>query len=80
MSEVVLLGLTLFNLTLLPQSIEWHNRARNHLLLNVQAQKVGILKVVVSDEPIIPSTYCHYFHTLLIPSQEHIPLETSSLT
>ena len=70
MSEVVLLGLTLFNLTLLPQSIDWHSRARNYLLLNVQAQKVGILKVAVSDEPIIPSTYCHYFHNLLIPSQE----------
>ena len=59
------------------------NRAHNHRFLIVQAQKIGVLKVAVSDEnarnrndkpsnlpPLIPSTYCHYFHTLVIPSQE----------
>ena len=48
-----------------------------------QAQKIGVLQVVVSDEDVcnwngkpsnppslIPSIYSHYFHTLLIPSQE----------
>ena len=48
-----------------------------------QAQKIRVLQVVVSDEDacnwngepsnppsLIPSTYCHFFHTLLIPSQE----------
>ena len=46
-----------------------------------QAHKIGVLKVAVSDEDacnrngkpsnlpsLIPSTYCHYFHTLLIKS------------
>ena len=52
---------------------------QNHCLLISQAQKIS----AVSDEDAcnqngkpsnpsspIPSTYCHYFHTLLIPSQE----------
>ena len=59
------------------------NRAHNQLVLIAQAQKIDVLQVVVSNEDacnrngklsspplIIPSTYCHYFHTLLIPSQE----------
>ena len=69
---------------LLPQSMDSDNRTHNHWLLIAQAQQIGILQVVVSDEDacnrngkqsnphsLIPSTYCHHFHTLLIPSQEH---------
>ena len=57
--------------------------AHNHCFLIAQAQKVGVLQVVVSDEDacrqnekpsnqsfLKTSTYCHYFHTLLIPSPE----------
>ena len=59
------------------------NRAHNHGLLMAQAQKIGVLQVVVSDADacslndklsnppsLILSAYFHYFHTLLIPSQE----------
>ena len=59
------------------------NRADNHWFLIAQAQKIGVLQVVVSNEDVcnwndkrsnppslVPSTYCHYIHTLLIPSQE----------
>ena len=52
--------------------------------LFAQAQKIDVLQVVVSNEDdacnrndkpfnppsLIPSTYCHYFHTLLIPSEK----------
>ena len=67
---------------LLPQSMDSENRAHSHWLLIDQAQKIGVLQVVISDEDVcnwnstpsnphslIPSTYCYYFHTLLIPSQ-----------
>ena len=63
--------------------MESDNRAYNHWLLIAQAQKIGVLQLVVSDENAcngdgkpynspapIPPTYSHYFHTLLIPSQE----------
>ena len=59
------------------------NRAHNHGLLIAQAQKINSLQIIVSDADacnwneklsnppsLIPSTYCHLFHTLLIPSQE----------
>ena len=59
------------------------NKAHNHGFLIAQAQKIGLLKVAVSDEdacnrydkpsnlpPLIHSTYYHYFYTLVIPSQE----------
>ena len=58
------------------------SKAHNYLFLIDQAHKIGVLQVLVSDEdgynalnikpsdPLspVPSTYCHYFHTLLIPS------------
>ena len=57
--------------------------AHNHPVLIAQAKKIGVLQVVVSDEDAwngngkisnlpfsIPSTYCHYFHTQRLPSQE----------
>ena len=57
--------------------------AHNYWFLIAQAKKIGVLQVVVSDEDackrngkpfnppsLIPSTSCHYFHTLLIPSQQ----------
>ena len=66
-----------FNFSLLSQSMDNNNTA--------QAQKTCVLQVVVSDEDtcdqngkpsdapsFILSTYCHYFYTLLIPSQELI--------
>ena len=51
-----------------------------------QALNIGVLQVVVSNEDdacnrndkpfnppsLIPSNYCHYFYTLLIPSQKLI--------
>ena len=53
------------------------------IFLIAQAQKMCVLKVVVSDKDacnrngkpfshpfLIPSSYCYYFHTILIPSQE----------
>ena len=72
-----------FNLSLLPQSMDSDSRVYNQWFLVAQAQKVGVLQVVVSDEDVcnwnskpsnppslIPSLlYCHYFYTLLIPSQ-----------
>ena len=74
---------SIFNLSLFPQSMGSDSRAHNHWFLVVQTYKIGILQVVVSDEDVCnwngkssgppsltPSTYCHYFHTLLIPSQE----------
>ena len=74
-----------FNFSLLPQSMDSNNRANNHWFLTVQAHKIGVFQVVFSDEDacnwnsklsktpcLIPSTYCYYFHTLLIPSQELI--------
>ena len=59
------------------------SRAHNHGLI-AQTQNIGVLHiVVVSDEDacnrndklsnplsLIPSTYCHYFNTQLIPSQQ----------
>ena len=58
------------------------SRDHNHGLIT-QAQKIGVLQIVVSDEDacnrndklsnppsLIPSTYCHYFNTQLIPSQQ----------
>ena len=76
-----------FNLLLLPQRMGSDNRAHNHLFLIAKAQKIGLLQVVVCDEDacyrndnwsnpsfLIPSSYCHYFHTLLIPSKNsHFP-------
>ena len=59
------------------------NGAHNYWFPTTQAQKIGVLQVVVSDEDaryqnskpsnplsLILSNYCYYFHTLLIPSQE----------
>ena len=64
-------------------SIDSDNRAHNHCFRITQTQKVGVLQVVNPDEDVcnrngkpsnplslIPSTYCHYFHTILIPSEE----------
>ena len=72
-----------FNLSFFLQSIDSNNRAHNHWFLIVQAEKIDVLQIVVSDEDtcsrngkpsnpssLIPSTYCYYFHTLLIPLQE----------
>ena len=72
-----------FNLSLLSQSLDSDNRAHNQLVLIAQAQKIGVLQLVASDQnacnwngkpsnplSLISSTYCHCFHTLLIPSQE----------
>ena len=73
-----------FDLSILPQNMDSDNRTHNHWFLIAQAQKDGVLQVVVSDKDdtsnrndktynpssLIPSTYCHYFHTLLIPSQK----------
>ena len=66
-----------FNLSFLPQSMD------SHCFLIAHAQKIGVLHVVVSDEDayirngkpsnspfLIPSIYCHYLYTLLIPSSE----------
>ena len=71
----------IFNLSLLPQNIDSDDSA--HWFLIAQAHKMVALQVVVSDKDVCnwngkpaslpsptPSTYCHYFHTLLIPSQE----------
>ena len=73
----------IFNLSLLLQSMDSDNWARNQWFLIAQAQKIGVLQVLVSAEDacnwngkpskppsLILSTYCHYFYTLLIPSQE----------
>ena len=59
------------------------DRIHNHCFLITQAQKIGLLQVVVSDEEacnrngkpsnhpsLIPLTYCHYFYTQLVPSEE----------
>ena len=59
------------------------NRAHNHGHLVTQAQKIGVQQVLVSDTEasnrsdklfnptsLTPSTYCHYFHTQLLLSQE----------
>ena len=72
-----------FNLLLRPQRMGSDSRAHNHLFLIAKAQKIGLLQVIVCDEDacyrnanwsnpssLIPSSYCHYFHTLVIPSQE----------
>ena len=74
----------IFNLSLLLQSMDSDNWARNQWFLIAQAQKIGVLQVLVSAEDacnwngkpskppsLTPSTYCHYFYTLLIPSQEY---------
>ena len=73
------------NLCVLPQSMDSDNRGLNHWLLIAEAQKIAALQVEASgedacnrnDKPsnppsLILSTYCHYFHTPLIPSQELI--------
>ena len=72
-----------FDLSILSKSMGSDNRTHNHWFLIAQAQKIGVLQVVVSNEDasnwndkpfnppsLIPPTYCHYFHTLLIPSQK----------
>ena len=72
-----------FDVSILPQSMYSDNRTHNHWFLIAQVQKIGVLQVVVSDEGasnrndkpfnppfLIPPTYCHYLHTLLIPSQK----------
>ena len=72
-----------FKLFLLPQSMDSDNRAHNHGHLVTQAQKIGVQQVLVSDTEasnrsdklfnptsLTPSTYCHYFHTQLLLSQE----------
>ena len=55
------------------------NRAHNHGPLITQAQKIGVQQVLVSDTGTSnrsdklfspPSTYCHYFDTQLLLSQE----------
>ena len=83
-----------FNLSLIPQNVDCDNSAHNHWFLITQVQKIGVLQVAVSDEDasntngkpsnppsLMPSNYCYYFHTLLIPSQElTFPLEISGLT
>ena len=74
-----------FNFYLLPQSMDSDDRTNNHWFLTVRAHKIGVMQVVFSDEDacnwnsklsktpcLIPSTYCYYFHTPLIPSQELI--------
>ena len=70
----------IFNLFLFLDS---DNNAYTHCLLIAQTHKMIILHSVVSDDDVCnwnskpsnppsltPSTYCYYFHTLLIPSQE----------
>ena len=65
---------------LLTQNVDSENTTHNHLLLITQAQKVDVLRVEVSDKDacswnskpsssssLIPYTYYHFFHTLLIP-------------
>ena len=72
-----------FNLSFLSLSMNSENRAHNHWFLIGQAQKIGVLQKVVSDEDVcnsngkqsssfslIPSTFCQYFRTLLLTSQE----------
>ena len=68
-----------FNLCLLPWNMDRKNWAHNHWFFIAQAQKIGVLKVVVSDEgpsnkndkPFNPPlSYYHYFHILLSLSQE----------
>ena len=71
------------NFCLLSQSINREIRAHNQWLLITQAQKIGVLQVVVSDENAsrqsgkpsnahfsVAPTYFHYLHTLLIQSRE----------
>ena len=71
-----------FNISL-PQIMDSDIRTSNPWFLMAQAQKIGVLQIVVSDEDawnrngklsnppsLVPSAYCRYFHTLLIPSQE----------
>ena len=73
----------IFNLSLFPQGMDSDNNAHNYWFLIAQAHKMIVLDVVVSDEDVCnwngkpsrppaltPSTFCHYFYTLLIPSQE----------
>ena len=70
----------IFNLFLFLDS---DNNAHTHCLLIAQTHKMIILHSVVSDDDVCnwnskpsnppsltPSTYCYYFHILLIPSQE----------
>ena len=69
-----------FNLSFVPQSMENDSRAHNRWLLIAQAQKIDVLvfdedasnrNVKLFNPPsLIPSIHCHYFHTLLTPSQE----------
>ena len=72
-----------FNLSLLPQRMDSDIRVHNHWFLILQVPKIGVLQVTSSGGNIwnrnskpsnppslIPTTYCQYFHTLLIPSQE----------
>ena len=69
--------------SLLPQGTDSDNRPHNYWFLITQAQKIGVLQFVVSDEDacnwnckwsyppsVTSSTYFNYFQTLLIPSQE----------
>ena len=72
-----------FNLSLPPQSMDSDISDNYPWFLIAQAQKIGVLQVVVSDEnaynqigklsnppSLISLTYFHYFHTLIISSQE----------
>ena len=69
-----------YNLSLLSRIIDRVDSSRNHWFLIAQTQKIDILQVLVSDKDLcdrsgkpsallslIPSTYYHYFYTLLIP-------------
>ena len=57
-----------FNLSLLAQSMGSDNRAHNHWFFVAQTQTIGVLQAWQTI--LSTSTYCHYFHILLIPRQE----------
>ena len=79
------------NLPLLPQSMESDNRAYDHWLLIAQAQKIGVLQLVVSDEdacngngkpynsptPIPPNPFSLLPYPTNTIARTHISLETS---
>ena len=79
----VLWELTLFNLSLLPQCMEVITLGLESLILFCSGSKLLYYKQlslmkklgIEMAKPLNPyflmlSTYCHYFHTLLIPSKE----------
>ena len=65
----------LVSIFLLPENMDCHNRAQNHVLLITQGQKIGLLQVVLSGEDACNWMANHLIHYLSYPQ----PIVISSI-